>query len=87
MNGNSLGFAEGDRSVGRNEKAPLSVWLVDRDNLIAIDATGAVAPRVNGPGPLVTGDEFTIEVETQSGDVLRISRIVPDELTPILDMR
>ena len=84
---NFLGFSDGDMILELDEKAQFSVWLLDRDNLLAIDAPGAVAPRVNGPGPLVPGDEFTIEVETQSGDVLRISRIVPDELTPILDMR
>ena len=85
-----LGFSDGDMILETDEKVQFSVWLLDRDNDLEIGASGAVVPRVYGTGftaPLVAGDEFTIEVESQPENVLRISRVVPDELTPILDMR
>ncbi len=85
-----LGFSDGDMVLDPDEKAQFSVWLLDRDNNLEIGAPGAIAPRAYGTGflaPLGAGDEFTIEVESQPGDVLQISRVVPDELTPILDMK
>lgn len=82
-----LGFSDGDTILELDEKAQFSVWLLDRDNLIDIDTPGAVASREDGSAPLGAGDEFTIEIETQPGHVLRISRVVPEELTPILDMK
>lgn len=82
-----LGFSDGDMILELDEKAQFSVWLLDRDNLLDIDTPGAVVPRGDGYAPLGAGDEFTIEIESQPEHVLSISRVVPDELTPILDMR
>ena len=82
-----LGFSDGDTILELDEKAQLSVWLLDRDNLLGVDTPGAVLPRGDGSATLGAGDEFTIEIESRPDHVLRISRVVPAELTPILDMR
>lgn len=87
---NFLGYSDGDMILEPDEKAQFSVWLLDRDNRLDIDTPGAVVPRGDGTGPLAplgVGDEFTIEVESQPGHVLQISRVVPDEMSPILDLR
>ena len=87
---NFLGFSDGDMVLETDEKAQLSVWLMDRDGQYEIDTPGALVPRSDAVGllpPLGAGDEFTIEVESQPEGVLQITRTVPDELLPILDMR
>lgn len=85
-----LGFSDGDMILETDEKAQLSVWLLDRDGRLEIDVPGSVTPRDHGTGllpPLGAGDEFTIEVKSQPEGVLLVTRIVPEELTPILDMK
>ena len=87
---NFLGFSDGDMVLETDEKVQLSVWLLDRDGQYEIDTPGAVVKRDDGTGllpPLGAGDEFTIEVISQPDGVLQLSRVVPDELTPILDMK
>ncbi len=85
-----LGFSDGDTVLETDEKAQISVWLLDRDGQFEIDTPGAVVPRDDASGllpPLVAGDEFSIEVESQAGGALQITRVVPDELDPILNLK
>ncbi|MDA1256828.1 MAG: hypothetical protein O3C10_03175 [Chloroflexi bacterium] len=87
---NFLGYSDGDSFLELDEKAQVSVWLLDRDHQIDIDDPGAVVPRDNGTAtlnPLRSGDEFVIELGSLEDNVLRISRVIPAELTPVLDLK
>ena len=85
-----LGFSNGNMVLETDEKAELSVWLLDRHGQYEIDTPGAVAQRNDASGllpPLSAGDQFTIEVKSQADGALQITRLVPEEMELILNMK
>jgi archaellin len=93
-----IGTDSGDYLLEAGEEAEITVWLLQRDTDVAIDAVDAVmgwAPDGNGVhGILAAGgtvlspdDRFTIEVRSNTGATLTIQRVVPAELEPVMDLK
>ncbi len=93
------GFDNGDNILEVNEKAELTVWLLDRANGTAIGATDSIA-YMDGTGDgggtggmastntvLTTNDEFTVEVKPPTGATLIIERTLPARLDTVMDLR
>ena len=87
-----LGNNDGDNMLEDNEKAEISVWLLNRANGTAIGTAGSIAYQTSEGGmtsnatTLTKNDEFTIEVKPSSGAVLNIRRSLPSQLDTVMDL-
>ena len=95
---NYLGDNDGDHLLENNEKAEITVWLLDRVTGIAIGTAGSVA-YMDGSGDggggggitssdtfLIASDEFTLQVQPANGAVLNIRRRLPTQLDTVMDL-
>ena len=87
-----LGNNDGDDLLEDNEKAEITVWLLNRATGTAISATGSIAYQTTEGGmtsshtALTTNDEFTIEVKPPTGAVLNIQRTTPSQFDTVMDL-
>ncbi len=93
------GYDNSDNILEVNEKAELTVWLLDRNTLTAIGATDSVAYMDGAAGGggtggmtstntlLSTNDEFTVEVKPPAGATLIIERTLPARLDTVMDLK
>ena len=87
-----LGNNDGDSLLENNEKAEISIWLLNRATATAIDTAGSVAFQTTEGGMtssstvLATSDQFTIQVQPPNGAVLNIKRRLPSQLDTVMDL-
>ena len=84
------GDDDGDNLLENNEKAEITVWLLDRNTATAIGTNGSVSTTTAaisvGSQVLTANDEFTIEVKPPQGAVLNIQRSLPAALDTVMDL-
>ncbi len=87
-----LGDDDGDGLLENNEKAEITVWLLNRDHGVASVSSADSATVMSSRGittaanaPVVNG-EFTIEVKPPSGAVLNIQRTFPSQFDTVMDL-
>jgi len=87
------GYDNSDNILEVNEKAEITVWLLNRDNSVAIDSAGSVVYMTTQGGMvstdtvLTTNDEFTVEVKPPSGATLIVERTLPARLDTVMDLK
>ena len=87
-----LGNNDGDNLLEDNEKAEITVWLLNRATATAIGTNGSIVYQTNEGGMtssdtvLTTNDEFTIEMQPPSGAVLNIQRTTPSQFDTVMDL-
>ncbi len=94
------GYDNSDSILEVNEKAEITVWLLDRDTTISDpDTTDSVAYMNGAAGGggtggmtssntlLTTNDEFTVEVKPPRGAALIIERTLPARLDTVMDLK
>lgn len=87
-----LGNNDGDNLLENNEKAEITVWLLNRENGTAIGTAGSVAFQTTEGGMtssstvLATGDQFTIQIHPPNGAVLNIRRGLPPQFDTVMDL-
>ena len=87
-----LGNNDGDNLLEDNEKAEITVWLLNRATATAIGTAGSIVYQTNEGGMtssdtvLTTNDEFTIEMQPPSGAVLNIQRTTPSQFDTVMDL-
>ena len=86
------GDDDGDNLLENNEKAEITVWLLNRDFGVASVSSADSATVMSSRGitsaadaPLVN-DEFTIEVKPPSGAVLNLRRTFPSQFDTVIDL-
>jgi flagellin FlaB len=85
------GNDDADSLLEDNEKAEISIWLLDRNNGTAIGTAGSVALSSGGgisatSTVLTTNDEFTVEIKPAQGAVLNVQRTLPSQLDTVMDL-
>ena len=87
------GYNSSDNLLERNEKAEITVWLLNRNTGTAIGSDDSVAYMTTEGGITSGGtllginDEFTIEVKPPKGAILNIERRVPGSLDTVMDLQ
>ena len=87
------GYDNSDNILEVNEKAELTVWLLNRNTQTAIGSADSVAYQTTEGGMtssstvLTTNDEFTVEVKPPTGATLIIERTLPARLDTVMDLR
>ncbi len=87
-----LGNNDGDDLLENNEKAEISIWLLNRETGTAIGTAGSVAYQTTEGGMtssstvLAVGDQFTIQIQPPNGAVLNIRRDLPSQLDTVMDL-
>ena len=86
------GGDDGDNLVENNEKAEITVWLLNRDHGVAsvssadsatVMSSRGITSAANAPA---VNDEFTIEVVPPSGAVLNLTRTLPAQFDTVIDL-
>ena len=84
------GDDDGDNLLENNEKAEITVWLLNRITATAIGSNGSVSTTTAaisvGSQVLTANDQFTIEVKPPQGAVLNIQRSLPAALDTVMDL-
>jgi len=93
------GYDSSDNLLETNEKAEITVWLLDRNLATAIGSADSVA-YMDGTGDgggtggmtssgtlLDVNDQFTIEVHPPRGSILKIERTLPARLETVTDLK
>ncbi len=87
------GYDNSDNILEVNEKAELTVWLLNRNTQTAIGSADSVAYQTTEGGMtssstvLTTNDEFTVEVKPPAGATLIIERTLPARLDTVMDLK
>ncbi len=87
-----LGNNDGDNLLEDNEKAEITVWLLNRAYATAIGTAGSIVLQTTEGGMtsastlLTTNDEFTIQMQPPSGAVLNIQRTTPSQFDTVMDL-
>ncbi len=96
---NFLGNSNGDNILEANEKAEITVWLLQRDFSVTniddanavtgwtADSRGAHGILASGGTILTPNDRFLLEVKPDIGSVVTLQRDVPVKLDPVMDLR
>lgn len=86
------GNDDGDTLLENNEKAEITVWILNRDfgvaDINSADSVTVMSSRgitAAADAPTV-GDQFTLEVKPPSGAVLNIRRTFPSQLDTVMDL-
>ena len=86
------GDDDGDSLLENNEKAEVTVWLLNRDFAVTSIGSADSVTVMSSRGitsasdvPLVN-DEFTLEVKPPSGAVLNIQRTFPSQFDTVMDL-
>ena len=92
-----LGNNDSDSLLEDNEKAEITVWLLDRINGTGIGAAGGIA-YMDGGGAggdgamtssatvLTTNDDLSLEIKPATGAVLNLKRTLPAQLDTVMDL-
>ena len=86
-----LGNNDSDNLLEDNEKAEITVWLLNRDNAVAIGTADSATFMSSGGMTsastlLTTNDEFTIQMQPPTGAVLNIQRSTPSQFDTVMDL-
>ena len=87
-----LGNNDGDNLLENNEKAEITVWLLNREHATAIGTAGSVAFQTTEGGMtssstvLATSDQFTVQIHPPNGAVLNIRRSLPSQFDTVMDL-
>ena len=87
------GYDNSDNILEVNEKAEITVWLLTRDNDVAIGSNDSAVYMTTEGGLtssntlLDKNDEFTIEVKPPQGASLIIQRTLPARLDTVMDLK
>ncbi len=87
------GYDNSDNILEVNEKAEITVWLLNRATGTDIASDGSVVYMTTEGGMvstdtvLTTNDEFTVEVKPPSGATLIIERTLPARLDTVMDLK
>ncbi len=87
------GYDNSDSILEVNEKAEISIWLLNRATATAIGTDGSIVYMTTEGGMtssdtvLTTNDEFTVEVKPPSGATLIIERTLPARLDTVMDLK
>jgi flagellin FlaB len=90
-----IGDNDSDNLLEDNEKAEITVWLLQRDNLVAnaTDTNGVKLYSSGGKGittaaniPAVSG-KFTLQIKPPQGSVLTMERTLPPQFDTVMDLR
>ncbi|MBI4305694.1 MAG: hypothetical protein HY678_05180, partial [Chloroflexi bacterium] len=90
-----VGDNDSDNLLEDNEKAEITVWLLQRDNTItnATDTNGVKLYSSGGKGItdgtklLVESGKFTLQAKPAQGSVLTMERTAPSQLDTVMDLR
>ena len=88
-----LGSSSGDNLMEANEKAEITVWLLNRNTATPIGSDDSVAYMtaeggITSAGTLLDASEsFTLEVRPPGGATLVIERTLPLRLDTVMDLR
>ena len=86
------GDDDGDNLLENNEKAEITVWLLNRDFAVTsvssadsatVMSSRGVTSAANAPA---VNDQFTIEVKPPSGAVLNLRRTFPTQFDTVIDL-
>ncbi|NQW16396.1 MAG: hypothetical protein HQ478_02815 [Chloroflexi bacterium] len=87
-----LGNNDGDDLLEANEKAEITVWLLNRNNAVSSISSASSTTymssggMVSGATVLKANSEFTLEVKPPSGAVLNLQRTLPSQLDTVIDL-
>ncbi len=86
-----LGNNDSDNLLEDNEKAEITIWLLNRDTAVAIGSANSATYMSSGGMTssntvLTTNDEFTIQMQPPSGAVLNIQRTTPSQFDLVMDL-
>jgi len=87
------GYDNSDNILETNEKAEITVWLLNRTTATAIGSADSVAYMTTEGGMtssntlLTISDDFTIEVKPPRGASLVIERTLPARLDTVMDLK
>ena len=87
-----LGNNDSDNLLEDNEKAEITVWLLNRNNAIASVGTASSTTystsggMASGATVMSSNSEFTIEMKPPSGAVLNLQRTLPAQLDTVIDL-
>ena len=88
-----LGNNDGDNIMEKDEKAEITVWLLNRNNAISSITTASSTTYMSSGGMtssdtvLTIKDEFTIQVKPPNGAVLSIKRKLPSQFDGVMDLK
>ena len=88
-----LGNNDSDDILEENERAEISVWLLNRNNAVSSISSASSTTYMSSGGMtssdtvLTTRDEFTIEVKPVSGAVLNLKRTLPGQFDAVMDLK
>ncbi len=87
-----LGNNDGDNLLEDNEKAEITVWLLNRNNAVSSVASASSTTystsggMASGATVLAVNSSFTIEMKPPSGAVLNLERRLPAQLDTVIDL-
>ncbi|MBI2964865.1 MAG: hypothetical protein HYY34_01525 [Chloroflexi bacterium] len=90
-----VGDNDSDNLLEDNEKAEVTIWLLQRDFLVtnATDTNGVKLYSAGGKGitaaaniPAVSG-KFTLQIKPPQGSVLTMERTLPAQFDTVMDLR
>jgi flagellin FlaB len=83
-----VGKSNGDYLLDSEEKAVITVWLVNYDGSSYSLGSGSSDPWIDSAGNLLsTYEDFTIEVKPPEGSTLSIARTTPARLDTVMDLK
>ena len=86
------GDDDGDSLLENNEKAEVTVWILNRDfsvtdvasaDSVTVMSSKGIETVANAPA---VNDEFTLEVKPPSGAVLNLKRTFPSQFDTVMDL-
>ena len=87
------GYDNSDNILETNEKAEITVWLLNRNTQTAIGSSDSIAYMTTEGGMtssntvLTINDDFTIELKPARGAPLVIERTLPARLDTVMDLK
>ncbi len=88
-----LGNNDSDDILEKDEKAEITVWLLNRNNAISSITTASSTTYMSSGGMtssdtvLTVKDEFTIQVKPPAGAVLSLKRKLPSQFDGVMDLK
>ena len=85
------GQDDGDNILEINERAEITVWLLNRATATAIDTAGSVAYMSSGgmtssSTVLTKNDQFTVLIKPPKGATLNLTRTLPSSLDTVMNL-
>ncbi len=85
------GQNDGDNILEINERAEITVWLLNRDNAVAIGTAGSATVMTSGGMTssstyLAKNNEFTVLIKPPKGATLNLTRTLPSSLDTVMNL-